>query len=240
MRFTGRVVSLIVFIPSSLAWGICTTYLFGSLMENWMHLSLFIIFELAYAIVGLRIGNKYDKAKFHSEKDDLTGMNNRRYARFAFPKILRKINQKKGFLGVIVIDVDNYKTINDTYGHAMGDKVLVQIVKTIKKTVRKSDVAARWGGDEFLLIIPALDKQFLHTLMERLSKEIEKINHFKEISGYVSASMGISIYPEDAKTLDNLIQIADKNMYINKKQRKVIMINVSTNQLSTNQDEISI
>ncbi|MDB5052479.1 MAG: hypothetical protein JWM44_529 [Bacilli bacterium] len=235
MRYAGRIVSLIVFIPSSFAWGFCTVYLFGPLMENWMRMSLFIIFELAYAIVGLRIGNMYDKAKFHSEKDELTGMCNRRYARVAFPKILRKINQKKGFLGVIVVDVDNYKTINDTFGHVMGDKVLVQIAKTIKKTIRKTDVAARWGGDEFLLIIPVLDKLFLQTLMERLSKEIEKINHIKEISGYVSASMGISIYPDDARTLDNLIHSADKNMYINKKQRKVIMINVSTNQ-----EEISI
>jgi diguanylate cyclase (GGDEF)-like protein len=235
VRYTGRIVSLIVFVHSSFAWGICTTYLFGPLMENWMRMSLFIIFELVYAIVCLRIGSKYDKAKFHSDKDELTGMYNRRYGRVAFPKISRIINRKKGFLGVIVVDVDNYKTINDTYGHVMGDKVLVQIAKTIKKTMRKTDIVARWGGDEFLLIIPALDKLFLQTLMERISKEIEKINLIKEISGYVSASMGISIYPDDATTLDNLIQIADKNMYISKKLRKVIMINVSTNQ-----EEISI
>jgi diguanylate cyclase (GGDEF)-like protein len=235
MRYTGRIVSLIVIIQSSFAWGICTAYLFGPLMENWTRISLFIIFELAYVIVGLRIGNKYDKAKFHSEKDELTGIYNRRYSKVAFSKISRKINRKKGFLGVIVVDVDNYKTINDTYGHVMGDKVLVQIAKTIKKTMRKTDVVARWGGDEFLLMIPATDKLFLQAFLERLSKGIEKINHIKEINGYVSASMGISIYPDDAKKLDNLIQIADKNMYMNKKQRKVVMINVSTNQ-----EEISL
>jgi diguanylate cyclase (GGDEF)-like protein len=188
---------------------------------------LFIIFEFVYFIVGLRIGKAFDKAKYYSEKDNLTGVYNRRYTRMAFPKILRKIEKKKGYLGVIVIDIDNFKKINDIYGHTMGDKVLVTITSTLKKTMRPTDIIARWGGDEFILLISGIDKSKLHSFLNRFSKEIENLNYFKEIKGLISASMGVAIYPSDAETLDNLIEIADRNMYDNKKQKKVILRNVS-------------
>jgi diguanylate cyclase (GGDEF)-like protein len=184
---------------------------------------LFIIFEFVYFIVGLRIGKAFDKAKYYSEKDNLTGAYNRRYTRMAFPKIFKKIEKKKGYLGVIVIDVDKFKTINDVYGHAMGDKALVSIALTLKKTIRPSDIIARWGGDEFILLISGIDKSNLHPFLNRLSHEIENLNYLKEIKGHISASMGVAIYPSDAETLDNLIAIADRNMYDNKKQKKAIM-----------------
>jgi diguanylate cyclase (GGDEF)-like protein len=227
MRNTGRIVSMLVLIPSSFAWFICSTYILGSLFENWSRMVLFIIFEFVYFIVGLRIGKAFDKAMYYSEKDNLTGAYNRRYTRMVFPKILKKIEKKKEYLGIIVIDVDNFKAINDVNGHVMGDKVLVTIASTLKKTIRPSDIIARWGGDEFILLISGIDKSKLHSFLTRLSDEIENLNYLKEIRGHVSASIGIAIYPSDAETLDNLIAKADRNMYENKKQKKMIMRNVN-------------
>jgi diguanylate cyclase (GGDEF)-like protein len=188
---------------------------------------LFIIFEFVYFIVGLRIGKAFDKAIYYSEKDSLTGTYNRRFTRMAFPKILRKIEKTKEYLGVIVIDVDKFKSINDVYGHTMGDNVLVNIASTLKKTIRPSDIIARWGGDEFILLISGIDKTKIHSFLNRLSIEIENLNYLKEIKGHVSASIGIAIYPTDAESLDMLIAIADRNMYENKKQKKLIMRNAS-------------
>jgi diguanylate cyclase (GGDEF)-like protein len=227
MRYTGRIVSMLVLIPSSFAWFICSTYLLGSLFETWSRMVLFIIFEFVYFIVGLRIGKAFDKAIYYSEKDTLTGAYNRRYTRIAFPKMLRKLKKNKGYLGVIVIDIDHFKTINDVNGHNMGDKVLVTIASTLKKAIRPSDIIARWGGDEFILLISGIDKSKLHSFLNRLSIEIENLNYLKEIKGQVSASIGVAIYPSDAETFDNLISIADRNMYDNKKQKKLIMRKVS-------------
>jgi diguanylate cyclase (GGDEF)-like protein len=227
MRYTGRIVSMLVLIPSSFAWFICGTYLIGSLFETWSRMVLLIIFELAYFIVGLRIGKAFDKAIYYSEKDNLTGTYNRRYTRMAFPKILSKIEKNKEYLGVILIDIDKFKSINDVYGHSMGDNVLVTIASTLKKIIRPSDIIARWGGDEFILLISGIDKSKLHSFINRFSIEIENLNYLKEIKGHVSASIGIAIYPSDAESLDKLIAIADRNMYENKKQKKAIMRKVS-------------
>ena len=229
MRYIGRLLSILLIVLSSFSWFISSTHLWGSLTEHWSRLTLFIGFEILYFIVGLRIGKAYDDAKFHSEKDNLTGVYNRRYLRMIFPKFIKKLKKNKEYLGVILIDIDHFKIINDNYGHTMGDLVLTKITGALKKAMRPTDLMGRWGGDEFILIIPITDRSVMPAFLNRLTTEIEKLNYLKDIKGHISASIGVAIYPSDADTLDNLIAIADKNMYLNKKQKKVVL-NINLNQ----------
>ena len=119
---------------------------------------------------------------------------------------------------MLFVDLDRFKEINDTFGHAVGDKVLISAANLLKSSVREVDTVARLGGDEFVILIDMLDDpqhvkiivQKLHTLFQRAIK----------IDGrdmYVHASIGAGIFPKDGKDADELMQNADQAMYNSKK-----------------------
>jgi diguanylate cyclase (GGDEF)-like protein len=97
---------------------------------------------------------------------------------------------------VLVIDCNNFKEINDTFGHQKGDYVLSTIAETLTNTTRKSDIVARWGGDEFLVIGHYKDKTGLQTLLKRLNNDLENLSKLANID--VGVSIGSSIFPDDS------------------------------------------
>jgi diguanylate cyclase (GGDEF)-like protein len=120
------------------------------------------------------------------------------------------VDRHHGILSVSIIDINNFKEINDTYGHRMGDKVLQEISHILNSNIRKGDIAARWGGDEFLLVL--YDGSISNNIIiERLEKHINELS--KQLGDDVSASIGTAVYPNDATNIDQLITIADNNMY---------------------------
>ncbi|MCS7244284.1 MAG: GGDEF domain-containing protein [Candidatus Calescibacterium sp.] len=123
---------------------------------------------------------------------------------------------------VVMIDIDNFKKINDTYGHKIGDKVLASVAEIIKSRKRNTDIAARYGGEEFIIVLNVSTKmdalKFCLDLKDLISKieiEVDKGNKIN-----VTASLGISFYPDDSNDKDILVKIADDNLYNSKRKGK--------------------
>lgn len=156
-------------------------------------------------------GLQYDRAKFYSEKDALTGIYNRRYIEFIFSKIKTAADRNNHEIAVLFIDVNNFKTINDYFGHKEGDKLLKIISCQLERSVQKMDIVARWGGDEFVILSPCtMKKDTTHDLLEQINHNLKMISStYSEIS----VSVGTALYPAEGVTLDELLRVADKKMY---------------------------
>jgi len=113
-------------------------------------------------------------------------------------------------LGLLWIDIDWFKDINDTYGHAAGDESLKAIAEVIRETIRSYDMAARWGGDEFLVLLVNVDENELAQLAERLCLQISR--HEFSDSFSISVSLGGSMYVQ-GQDIDTLLQNADQALY---------------------------
>ena len=153
--------------------------------------------------------------------DDLTGLPNRR-GFFAFAqqemKMAMRTNQK---MVVLFADLDDFKAINDTWGHDAGDEALVRASSIFRETFRDSDIIARMGGDEFaVLLIDAQEKSFL-AASERLQKCIGRYNARRDGSFRLSVSVGMAVFdPERPQTIDELLKLADDQMYEEKLRKK--------------------
>ena len=159
-------------------------------------------------------------------RDPLTGLFNRRYMIETFERELARAQQDGVTLGVIMIDLDQFKKFNDTFGHDMGDKILTIFGDFIKTIVRKDDVACRWGGEEFFLILPGASLNAARERAEAIrsgAKQLQVPNgqHHRPLT----ISSGIAIYPEHGLTKDELIIAADQAMYQAKKGGRDRVVN---------------
>lgn len=157
-------------------------------------------------------------------KDELTGL----YARSVFNVLLNKaIKEYKRYhipVSLIMADIDDFKHVNDTYGHQKGDDVLKKIGDIFVSHMRDSDIAARYGGEEFAIVLPHTDKLFAYNLSERIRKAVYKTF---ENSLKVTISLGISSCPIDGETSENLVKSADKALYIAKRNGKNLSFSTS-------------
>jgi len=126
---------------------------------------------------------------------------------------LHRAKRHKTEFGIIMLDVDHFKQVNDTYGHQAGDQVLIEVANTLKSHTRSVDTLGRWGGEEFLIICPETEKEGLLVLAEQLRKSIEK--HVFSVVAHKTASFGISSYQSNDST-ERLVSRADEAMYIAK------------------------
>ncbi len=158
-------------------------------------------------------------------KDALTGLYNRRYLDEILPKILANANRNHSKVGFLMIDIDYFKKINDTYGHDIGDKVLKETSFIILNSIRKSDIAIRLGGEEFLVILTNIkDAQDAYKVAQKIRQNIQK----RKISNInITASIGISIYPDLCKDSKTCIKYADLALYKakNSGRNQVIIFN---------------
>ncbi|MGB3751772.1 MAG: GGDEF domain-containing protein [Arcobacteraceae bacterium] len=143
--------------------------------------------------------------------DKLTGLFNRLKLDETLNDEFNRSNRFKRSFGVIIIDIDYFKRVNDTYGHQVGDQVLIQFSKILKENIRKVDILGRWGGEEFMIICSETDFQGTIKLAQSLREEISKHNF--PIIGNFSASFGVSIYYEDDENVDKVIARADSALY---------------------------
>jgi len=157
-----------------------------------------------------------------AHKDQLTSLYNRRH--FAeIKENLFSISQRgKNPLSILIIDIDNFKTINDTYGHNTGDLVIKTLSNIFINTIRKSDIAIRYGGEEFLILLTNTNLENAHVLAEKLRKNVEnthiKILNSKKLN--FTISLGLSMVRQDDKSIELSIEKADKGLYIAKNSGK--------------------
>ncbi len=148
--------------------------------------------------------------------DYLTGLYNRRYLETILKSAEDKANNRDITFSVIIIDIDNFKKINDTYGHNMGDKVLVAIADVLRNTLRISDIPARWGGEEFLVFLEQTNHNGAMALAERIRKGVEKT----EVNGIkVTVSLGVAQHKKGDSYMET-IERADMALYDAKKSGK--------------------
>ncbi len=161
-----------------------------------------------------------EKLKKLAHFDTLTGCLTRGYGLALLEQQIKIANRKKTPILLLYLDVDNFKDINDTYGHAEGDMVLKEVATLFKSTLREVDIVCRIGGDEFLLIFPDSSLKDTSLIKERINKRLKKLNENLNKPYKISFSIGFSVYdPANPVSIEKLIKIADAGMYKEKKEK---------------------
>jgi diguanylate cyclase (GGDEF)-like protein len=162
----------------------------------------------------------HDQLSYRAHYDGLTGLPNRALLYENLEAEIERASRGGGLLGVLYIDLDGFKQINDTFGHDAGDAVLQEAARRLTHGVRRGDTVARIGGDEFVVLLPLLGRrEDAHQIADKIAKALHEpicANHQRHS---VSACVGISIWPLDGDRPDPLLRFADAQMYAEKKRR---------------------
>jgi len=171
--------------------------------------------------LALALGNLRLREKLHilSIREALTGLFNRRYLNETLPREINRAERSKKALSVLMFDIDHFKKFNDTFGHDAGDLVLRKISEVILSNIRESDIACRYGGEEFMIILPGTEIETAERRAEALRNDVSlmKLDHNGQDIGRVTISIGVAAYPQHGATPETLIKTADTAAYQAKK-----------------------
>lgn len=179
-----------------------------------------------------------DKLRQQASHDDLTGLLNRRAGYIHFKQQLSYAQRYKQQLSVCLIDLDHFKSVNDNYGHLVGDTVLTHFVDLMTRTLRKSDSLMRWGGEEFLLLLPNTDTENALELISQLKDKIKEnpvALEDRELNYTFSA--GLAGFPGHSQAFDGLIKCADDALYQAKESGRDLIL-ISNDDSETEQKEL--
>jgi diguanylate cyclase (GGDEF)-like protein/PAS domain S-box-containing protein len=168
--------------------------------------------HMALAIANLRLRDLLHNL---STRDPLTGVFNRRFMEESLNREISQADRKRSHVGIIMLDIDHFKRFNDTYGHDAGDILLREVGTTMKEQVRAGDIVCRYGGEEFIVIMPGAGGP---ETVQRAEKLRESIKNKRIANGVgtldpVTASMGVSVYPENGSVPSTLLKAADDALY---------------------------
>lgn len=171
-----------------------------------------VIEKIGLAIANIRLR---DTLRHNSIIDALTGLYNRRYMEETLRREISRAERMDKPIGVMMLDVDHFKRFNDTHGHDAGDLILREAAQVMKKIARKSDFACRFGGEEFILVMPDADSAIMVTRAETVRNEIRNltVSYGGQSIGPVSVSIGIAVFPRSGLTSELLIKAADDALY---------------------------
>jgi diguanylate cyclase (GGDEF)-like protein len=147
------------------------------------------------------------------ERDPLTGLYNRLPLERMLPKLWTNVQTSKTPIRVAMLDLDNFKDVNDGYDHMVGDELLREISSIVRKTLMDGDLVMRYGGEEFIILLPETDGNGAKKPLERIRKQIED-KAYTEARIKITASIGAAVYPDDRPlSMDEIIEFADVAMY---------------------------
>ncbi len=162
-----------------------------------------------------KLKSALEKEKDLSRKDFLTGLNNRRVFFEMGDFEARRSSRHQRALSVAYVDLDNFKQVNDTLGHQVGDDVLITVASTLQANLRSTDIIARLGGDEFAVLLPETSSQIAQHVMTKLRDHL--LNDMRKCGWPVTFSIGIATFPDCTISFDEMIRHADELMYTAKK-----------------------
>ncbi|CAN5396817.1 hypothetical protein BH20ACI2_BH20ACI2_06890 [soil metagenome] len=166
---------------------------------------------------------KHEEAQTHALTDPMTGLPNARSLQIQFEKEVARASRGSSSFQLLMLDLDGFKAVNDTFGHKVGDTMLKEIGRVIKEQLRDYDFLARYGGDEFVALIPETSTDDVRDLCDRIENAVTEYSlpvEGSDIAPSVGVSLGASSYPKNGETFDQMIVAADKVMYMRKANRK--------------------
>ncbi|AFY67697.1 diguanylate cyclase [Geitlerinema sp. PCC 7407] len=184
----------------------------GTFNRTQQQLAVTIARQVSLALANLRL---YQSLQRQSIRDPLTGLFNRRYLEESLEREVRRAERKQQTLGVILLDIDHFKRFNDTFGHKAGDTVLREVGAFLQGQIRATDIACRYGGEEFLLILPEASPEDTRQRAEQLREGIKHLNlqQNAEALGAITLSLGVAVFPIHGQSGEAVIQAADTALY---------------------------
>jgi two-component system cell cycle response regulator len=175
--------------------------------------------SVALAFENVRL---FQKTRELSITDEVTPLYNFRFFHQILDRELKLVDRYRSMLSLIFLDLDRFKPINDQFGHLRGSRVLREVGFLLRAAVRETDYPARYGGDEFVVILPQTDGEAAEALAAKLRRLIEEHTFLQEegINARIGASLGVATYPIEARSKESLIRLADERMYGDKDDRK--------------------
>lgn len=188
-------------------------------------------FDMEYLISKARIAYykdlELDRVETAAETDPLTGLANRRRLQQFLDALVTVYPDQQRPFSLVLLDVDNFKFYNDNHGHQEGDKVLASLASVLAGNLRRGDLAARFGGEEFLVVLPDCDKKVAVNLAEKLRLAIEATvlpHQDQQPGGNLTATFGVATFPHDAQNMDTLLKRADECLYQGKWQGRNVVV----------------
>lgn len=162
-----------------------------------------------------------EQLRLMAHYDVLTGLPNRSLLVDRFNQAIAHAKRVKNLMAICFLDLDNFKPVNDNYGHETGDELLIEVANRITKEIREEDTVSRYGGDEFALILRDInDVKSCEDTLSRILKSLNETFFISNNAIYISASIGVAIYPENDDDIDTLVRLADQAMYLAKMSGK--------------------
>ena len=166
-----------------------------------------------------QIHSRQQELEYHALHDELTGLANRVLLIDRLEQSIHNAKQERTSFSVLIMDLDRFKEVNDTLGHAVGDKLLQQVAKRLTNLLREVDVIVRLGGDEFAVLLPTAQEKHAELIAKKIINEFQMVFTVNNIPLYIGISIGISTYPQHGTTAQLLQQRADVAMYVAKRNK---------------------
>lgn len=223
MRRIGAIFSTIL---ATITWGLSNNLATNSWSNEVWAINIFVQ-AIAFAVIACLVVITREKLINETKLrriDGLTGLLNRIGFYEAVEPLINFANRYNQPVSIAYIDLDNFKKLNDTQGHATGDEALIQFALILKSTLRNSDIFCRMGGDEFIVLLPNTSSEEAYIALEKLRIQVQAT-----LVGGVTASIGVISFKNNIKNIDELVIAADKAMYrIKSSSKNKVIVNTQT------------
>jgi diguanylate cyclase (GGDEF)-like protein len=171
--------------------------------------------------VNKKLEELQNKLQEQAHRDPMTNLYNRRYFHEVSSSIFQIVQRDDHHISLIMIDIDNFKRINDTYGHAVGDEVIKKLASLLERNVRKSDIVSRFGGEEFVILLPSTDLKGAQKIASKIREAVEEILIVADESVIrFTISLGLADIRSSDQNIEAILNRADKALYKAKESGK--------------------
>lgn len=217
-------VSLPLHLPGGLDWdliGYPETGWSSAGNQVWITQLVGSLISLVFGAMAFLLISEVYKVRSMALHDPLTGLANRRLLEDRMHQLAAMCERSGAGFEIFYVDLDAFKPVNDNYGHAVGDQLLIEVGQRLQNQVRQTDTVARVGGDEFIVLTPGnMRRQEKETFLHRLGEKVAQVFEYSGARIDVKASIGSASYPGDAASVEDLLRVADGRMYAQKAKSK--------------------